>query len=86
MSEHDSPLCAALGHYVASLCVAYCLHEQRWIMVVAAGDETDDQSWRWQRFDFGPFDGREDVLDQAKRELERLLRADLEGWRAQQQR
>jgi hypothetical protein len=80
--SHDGALCASLGHYVAGITLAYCPHKMAWVAVIRAGDEADDSSWRWRRLDFGPFDGADDVARQAHAELDRLLRADLAGWKA----
>lgn len=80
--DHNGPLCASLGHYVAGITLAYCPHLQNWVAIVRAGDDTDDTSWRFRRLEFGPFDSREDVEREAVAELLRLLRADLQGWRA----
>lgn len=77
---HDSPLCAALGHYVAGITVAYCPHHQAHILMVRAGDESDDTSWRFSRMDFGPFDDLETVEAEAVAEVRRLLRADRSAW------
>lgn len=81
---HDSPICASLGHYVGGLTVAYCPHHMAWVMVVRAGDETDDTNWRHETVRFGPFDSDEDVLRRAVSETQRLLRADRAAWAALQ--
>lgn len=81
MSEdHENPLCARLGHYVAGVTVAWCPHYQAWTAVVRAGDETDDTTWRMETLRFGPFDSQADVEQRLGAELLRLLRADRSGW------
>jgi hypothetical protein len=78
--DHDNHLCASLGHFVGGVTLAYCPHYQSWVMVVRAGDETDDTSWRMETVRFGPFDSDDDVLRHALGELQRVLRADRAGW------
>lgn len=82
--NHDNQLCASLGHYVGGITLAYCPHLQSHVMVVRAGDETDDTSWRMETVRFGPFDSLEDVERHAVAEVKRLLRADRSAWLAQQ--
>lgn len=82
--DHDSPFCASLGHFVAGVTLAYCPHLSAWVMVVRAGDETDDTSWRMETVRFGPFDSDSDVEHHALAELRRIMRADRSGWVATQ--
>lgn len=77
---HDGPICASLGHYVGGITLAYCPHQQAWVMVVRSGDETDDTSWRMETIRFGPFDSHDDVLRRAQSEAARLVRTDRAAW------
>lgn len=83
--SHDGPLCARIGHYVAGITIGYCPHYQSLTLVIRAGDETDDTSWRMERIDFGPFDSVDDVQRYAAAELARLLRADRAAWGARRE-
>lgn len=83
---HDGPFCASLGHYVGGITLAYCVHHQAHVLVVRAGDESDDTSWRMETVRFGPFDSLEDVERHAVAEVRRLLRADRSAWLATQDR
>jgi hypothetical protein len=78
--DHDGPYCAQLGHYIASLVVAYCPHHQAWTAVVGVGDDTDDVRYRGETLRFGPFDSRADVLARLDSELGRMMRADHSAW------
>lgn len=80
--DHNSPICASLGHFVGGLTVAWCPHLSAWTAVVRAGDESDDTSWRMETITFGPFDSQEDVERRVGAELLRVLRADRSGWAA----
>jgi hypothetical protein len=82
VNNHDGPICASIGHYVASLVVAWCGHDDSYTVVVNVGDDTDDTLWRSQRIVFGPFDSRADVLARLESELGRIMRADLEAYKA----
>lgn len=82
MDTHDSPLCASLGHFVGSIVVVWCPHRGAHILIVNAGDDADDTSYRSSRLDFGPFDSLEDVVARAQGEVARLLRADRAAWAA----
>jgi hypothetical protein len=81
---HDSPMCAAIGHYIAEVLVIYCPHHQAYETIARAGDDRSDESWRSQHVSWGPFDSRDDVETWLVGELRRLVRADLQGWLAQQ--
>jgi hypothetical protein len=80
MTHHDSPLCAALGHYVGTLTVIYCPHEQRWLMVMGSGDDLSDVSIDHERFDFGPFDSADDVARRAESVVSMLVRVHSRLW------
>lgn len=82
LDDHENPLCASLGHFVGGVTLAWCPHYQGWTMVVRAGDETDDTSWRMETVRFGPFDLPDEVEAHAVAELRRVLRADRSGWAA----
>lgn len=79
---HDGPICASLGHFVGGITLAYCPHQMAWVMVVRAGDESDDTIWRMETIRFGPFDSDADVLARAQSEVARLARADRAAWAA----
>lgn len=80
--DHENRICASLGHYVAGITLAYCPHRGQWVAVIRAGDEADDTSWRWLRLDFGPFDSQPEIERRVLSEVQRLLRADHQGWLA----
>lgn len=83
---HDNPYCASLGHYVGGVTLAWCPHYSAWVMVVRAGDESDDTRWRMETIRFGPFDSDQDVERAALAEVQRLMRADRSAWQARQDR
>lgn len=78
--DHENPICASLGHFVGGVTVAWCPHLSAWTMVVRAGDETDDTTWRHETVRFGPFDSDSDVETHVLSEMRRILRADRSGW------
>lgn len=80
LDDHENVLCASLGHFVGGITLAYCPHYQAWVMVLRAGDETDDTTWRHETIRFGPFDSEADVLGRAQSEIARIVRADRAGW------
>jgi hypothetical protein len=82
-TDHDSPLCGALGHYVATLTLVYCPHHQAWIMIERAGDDADDMCLESARFDFGPFDSTDEVASHAASVVHKLVRVTSRRWLAQ---
>lgn len=80
---HDGPLCAQLGHYVASLAVIYCAHHQAWVCVIAAGDESDDTALEHRRINFGPFDSTDEVAEAMRSEVSYLVRVLPRVWAEQ---
>lgn len=79
---HDSPLCAQLGHYVSSVTMVYCPHQQAWLVVWSAGDEVDDMSLDHGRVDFGPFDSADDVARRVESLVSMLVRVRSRQWLA----
>ena len=82
--DHTGPMCASIGHYVATITVAFCPHRQGWVVHVRAGDDRDDTSWDMRTIEFGPFDGANDVLARAQSELASLVRVGSAAWLAGQ--
>lgn len=77
---HNSPLCASLGHYVGTLVVIYCPHQQRWEFVVTAGDDTDDQELEHRHVEFGPFDSAAEVARRVGSEATQLVNVTSRLW------
>lgn len=82
MTNHDGALCAQLGHYVGTITVVYCPHQQAWLMVWSAGHDQDDIAIDHGRVDFGPFDSADDVFRRAQSELASLVRTRSRQWLA----
>lgn len=80
--NHAGPICASLGHFIATVTVVWCPHHQGYEVYTRVGDDTDDTSWRYSSKSFGPFDGTPDVLADAQAELARAMRADRAAWAA----
>lgn len=80
--DHNGPICASIGHYVATVTVVWCPHRQGYEVYTRVGDDRDDTSWRFSSKSFGPFDGPAEVLTDAQAEIARALRADRAAWEA----
>lgn len=80
MTGHDSRFCAELGHYIGTVSVIYCPHHQSWTLVEFAGDDADDQALEHATFNFGPFDGTDDVARHAASVVSKLVRVTSRLW------
>lgn len=80
--DHTGPICASIGHYIATVTVVWCPHRQGYEVYTRVGDDRDDISWRFSSKSFGPFDGPDAVLHDAQAEIARALRADRAAWAA----
>lgn len=83
--EHDSPICAALGHFVGTVVVVYCPHHQAWTLVWRAGDDSDDSYLDGGVHRFGPFDSTDDVANRASSVVQMLCRSRSRQWLASRQ-
>lgn len=79
-NDHDGPICAALGHRVATLTVIYCPHRASWTIVTMEGDDADDRADDSARIDFGPFDTAEDVANEARGRIGQMIRTGVPRW------
>lgn len=63
---HQTTFCAALGHFIGSVHLIYCPHEQAWTLVYSAGTDADDTLYEHATRRLGPFDQTEDAIALAR--------------------